>query len=1071
MKKRTFDSFLLGLWVRWVSMGLCLIGFFSLTLSSVSQSQNIRSDWPEVLLKSKAFQRELWFFKQRAFPLGYIPLGARLRALKELERLPKDIRTTQPVQGNVWTSIGPAPMNGGQIGATGGTRPMSGRVADIAVDPTNPGRWLIGAAQGGIWETTNNGTTWTPKTDTQKSLAIGAIAFAPSNPSIIYAGTGEASFSCDAYFGAGLLKSTDGGNTWTLLATSTFGNRSFSDIKVHPTDPNTVLAATTRGVAGRGCDAAPSFPPNGIFKSTDGGVSWTLKLGGAGSSGRGTDLEIDPTNFNNQYAGLGEIFGNAANGVYRSTDGGETWTLISGPWTSPPFSTNGVGRVELAIAPSNPNTLYVSIQDAFNGVGSDGGLLGLWRTDNAWAATPTWIQVPTGATDDGTGTKGYCGWDAAFASFSGQCWYDHEIIVDPTDANTLYAGGIPLWKCTNCSTSPTWTEVSKTVSDPANGIHVDQHTMAWAGSRLIVGNDGGVWSTTDGGNTWNDHNTNLAITQIYDGAVHPTDPNFALEGSQDNGTAKFTGTSAWTWIFGGDGADNAISTSDPNNDWAVSSQYLNIWRTTNGGASWISSTSGIDFTGVPFIARFEKCPSNDDVFIAGTDNVWKSTNFFSAGTPTWSPRGPDPLDPNPPFAAGFGITALAFAPSDPTCNTYAVATETGKIFITTNDGATMNDISAGVPDRYVTDLAFDPTNANILYVTLSGFNEGTPGAPGHVFKTTNATAASPTWSNISPGVNTPHNTIVVDPFNPNVIHVGTDVGILKSADGGNTWSVLATNSGLPNVAVFDLAVSHTSGTLMAFTHGRGAFKVGTQTFGTPTAALMRVERSTGNVYSDGSFNSALGVTSGFNTGIGADIAERIDVSEAVEPGDVVELDPSIPKHYRKARGPYSRLVAGVISTQPGMTLANVRGRTMLALPRGWTLALGLGDSSLRLTKLLESDGQQMPLALGLSVRALLEGNTTSSGLSLSLRKLIDQLPQHLEAQRDSRPLLALLGRVPVKATTENGPIRPGDLLTSASKPGYAMRCVDVTQCEGAIIGKALEALDKGEGVILVLLVR
>src|SRR5207244_2910790 len=116
--------------------------------------------------------------------------------------------------------------------------------------------------------------------------------------------------------------------------------------------------------------------------------------------------------------------------------------------------------------------------------------------------TPTWIQIPTGATDNGTGIHGYCGWDYAFNTDSDQCWYSHDIIVDPTNASTLYAGGIPLWKCTNCGASPTWTEVSKTRTDPANGIHVDQHSVAWAGSRLIVGNDGGVWSTTDGGSTW-----------------------------------------------------------------------------------------------------------------------------------------------------------------------------------------------------------------------------------------------------------------------------------------------------------------------------------------------------------------------------------------------------------------------------------------------------------------------------------------------------------------------------------------------------------------------------------------
>ncbi len=289
----------------------------------------------------------------------------------------------------------------------------------------------------------------------------------------------------------------------------------------------------------------------------------------------------------------------------------------------------------------------------------------------------------------------------------------------------------------------TWTEVSKTVSAPSSGIHVDQHSMAWAGNRLIVGNDGGVWSTTDGGTTWNVHNTNLSVTQFYDGSIHPTNPNFALAGSQDNGTEKWTGTNAWQWISGGDGAGSAISSSNPNTHWAVSSQRPAIRRTINGGASFTVADSGIDKTGVPFIARFEKCPSNDDIFIAGTDDIWRSNNFFSATSPSWSSNGPE---------MGAPITALAFAPSDATCSTYAFATSTGELRLTTNGGSTWAniDVSNAVPNRFVTDLAFDPTNANVLYVTLSGFDEGTPGQPGHLFKTTKVLSPSPTWSKCEP---------------------------------------------------------------------------------------------------------------------------------------------------------------------------------------------------------------------------------------------------------------------------------------------------------------------------------
>src|SRR2546425_11037734 len=462
------------------------------------------------LVNKKPFQRWWWAYLQRAYPLGEVADGAQLRALQQIEQSKAALAaTSQPVSGNTWVNIGPAPILGGQVGATPGSRPMSGRVATIAAHPTDSNHWLIGGAQGGIWRTRDAGTTWDPLTDAQASLAMGAIAFAPSNPNIIYAGTGEAVFSGDAYAGAGLLKSTDGGTTWQLLATATFAKATFSEIRVDPTNPDIVVAATASGLAGRGREFPPSIPPRGIFKSTDGGMTWSQKL-----SGEATDLQVaSPSIFNLQYAAIGDPFGSAANGVYRSTDGGETWTLISGPWST---MAGGVGRVELAISPSLPDVVYVSIQDRFDtpAGAADGGLLGLFRTDNARAPTPTFTQIPTGATDDGSGVHGYCGWDIAFNDASDQCWYSHKIITDQTDANILYAGGVPLWKCTSCTAANgTWTEVSKTASNPANGIHVDQHAMAWAGTRLIVGNDGGVWSTTDGGATWADHNTNLALTQ------------------------------------------------------------------------------------------------------------------------------------------------------------------------------------------------------------------------------------------------------------------------------------------------------------------------------------------------------------------------------------------------------------------------------------------------------------------------------------------------------------------------------------------------------------------------------
>jgi hypothetical protein len=707
-------------------------------------------------------------------------------------------------RGSNWVNLGPAPI-------VGSSQNFTGRVTVIAVDPGNLNRWLIGAAQGGVWQTLDAGSTWAPLTDSQASLAMGAIAFTPSNPSIIYAGTGEPNRST-SFAGAGLLKSTNGGNSWTLLGSVIFAQTSFSDIKVNPTNPEVVLVGTTIGRAGRNLSSPPSPPARGIFKSTDGGLTWSRKLGEEASA-----LEANPSDFTKQYAAIGNFFGGASNGVYRSTDEGETWTLISGPWSA---MTGGVGRVALAISPSNPNTLYVSIQDALDGMGNDLRLLGLFRTDNAWDPAPTWSRIPTGATDDGSGTFGYCGWDTLSNRAKPFCEYSHKILVDPTNASTLYAAGVNLWKCTSCtSTKAVWTDINGFGS--GTGLHGDQHTLARAGSRLIAGNDGGVWSSTNAGGTWTNHNTNLAITQFQYGALHPTDANFVLGGSWDNGMVKWTGTNTWSLILDGDTAAIAISLAKPETDWAVAYQLarkLTIARTLDGGASFTAADSGIDYTGTfSFATRFEKCPANDNVFIAGTGKLWRSNNFFKAGTPVWSDNNSGLFN--------SGILTLAFAPSDPTCNTYVFGTNGGDLRLTTNGGATWADIdsSNGVPNRSVTGLAFDPTNANVLYVTLSSFDEVTPGQPGHVFKSTNVLSTSPTWSNVSPPVNIPHNTIVVDPSDANIVCTGTDLGVWGSRDGGSSWTHMGPEVGMPNVAVFDLKIHAATGKVFAFTFGRGAF--------------------------------------------------------------------------------------------------------------------------------------------------------------------------------------------------------------------------------------------------------
>lgn len=252
-------------------------------------------------------------------------------------RVAERVSGRQEMPVGVWQHIGPIPILPGE-GPKVPARYNSGRVISLAGDPRNPNHWLAGAATGGIWTTRDAGETWTSNTDALPSLAIGAIAFAPSNPEIVYAGTGEANFSRDARAGVGILKSLDGGTNWTLGSAAALSRASVAVIRVSPTNPNIVLAGTARGAGnGRYSEIVlGSTPLFGVLRSMDGGATWSRTL-----PGQAMALEISSSEFNNQYAAISDVNagqtndspGSRPNGLYRSTDGGQNWSLVEGPWT------------------------------------------------------------------------------------------------------------------------------------------------------------------------------------------------------------------------------------------------------------------------------------------------------------------------------------------------------------------------------------------------------------------------------------------------------------------------------------------------------------------------------------------------------------------------------------------------------------------------------------------------------------------------------------------------------------------------------------------------------------------
>jgi hypothetical protein len=759
-----------------------------------------------------------------------------------------------------WYSVGPQPVetllgfNNDTLGYN--VEADCGRVTALAVDPSKPLHWLVGTAQGGVWENTNAGPFY-PRTDDQASLAVGAIAFAPGDPSLVYAGTGEANFRGDDYAGAGLLVSRDGGTHWQMLNTN-FARTSFSHIVVDPANGGHLAAATTRGGAGireesSGDILLAGAPPRGVYVSSDGGTNFTRVL-----TGEATALVANANNFSDQYAGLGAIHGDPANGVYRTRNGWQTSELISGPWVQiipiytnfpiatnfvincsngPPCTTNLVvtytniltgsnivsnGRIAMAISATYPNVLYVGVAGLRTNYWAD--LQGIWMTTNAWADSPTWTEL--------TPPPLYTVYPSESIGVDlPRFWYMFDLLVDPNDPTMLYLAEYDVWRYA----SGGWTSQAEW---SVNNVHPDNHVMAWmpkGGSSysMLLGNDGGLYISDPGvSGYWTSLNSGLRITQFYKGAVDPTGQNvLALGGAQDNFTSLYTGSTAWTVVGPGDGGDCAIAGGDPLNDWAMSYQtdtrygqnYADILRTLNGGKDANDASGDITDT-LPisdeFYVHFEKAPYNDNLLLAGTARLWRCTNFFS-GIPAWTPNSPTQFDAggNP-----IPISAMAFAPADTNGLIYAFGTEDGQLYITYSGGAQWSNLDPThqLPGRYVSGLAFSPADVNTLYVTLSGFDEDTPSQPGHLFKTAGALSGSPTWTDVSPPVDLPNDCLAIDPGNAANIFVGTDLGVWQSLNGGGLWTHYGPANGMPNVAVYDLRFNAQS-QLTAFTHGRGAY--------------------------------------------------------------------------------------------------------------------------------------------------------------------------------------------------------------------------------------------------------
>ena len=734
--------------------------FFASGLIAHSQVQSTDN---QPNMKFNRLQRLEYFHQRRAYPFKHVPKGAYLKAMQQLNQMLAAEGGVSPyiVGATGWKQIGSQPISSPWWGIN------SGRVSALAVDPSNSQTAYLGAADGGVWKTADGGAHWTPTTDKQVSMSSGAIVVAPSNPSIVYVGTGEQDFSADSYSGAGILKSTNGGSTWTNLP-GPFLGMSIGSLAVHPTNSSIVLAAASWY--------------GGIYRSTDGGNTWTKVLSGTA----GTKVMFDSTG-NTAYAALGNIFGDTTNGVYKSIDGGVTWAADNGVTGSAlPLST--AGRITLGMAPSQPSIVYAALQDTSN----FGASLGMYKTTDGGAHWSALSGAPSSLCDS-------------------QCWYDLVVSVDPSNTNIVYAGGAftgTLFQTLNGGT--TWTNVT----DGANGIvlHPDLHAVVFdnTGATLYVGDDGGVWRSTNPTSSsinWTSLNATLATTQFYPGhSIDPTNVKRGFGGTQDNSTENYVGSLTWNSVTCGDGGFTAIDYTSPSTVYATCQQG-NIQKSTSGGGlgTWITMQTGVN-TGdrVLWIPPLILDSTNHLQLYFGTYRVYQTIN----GAGSWQAISGD-------LTGGGEVSAIAVAPSNG--NTVYVGSSDGHVNVTTNagsgTGAIWTDRTTGVPSRYVSAIAVNPSSSTTVYITLAGTGSG------HVYKSTNGGA---TWTNINGNLpDIAANAIVVDPVLPNTLYVGTDIGTFATTNGGTTWSTLV--NGLPRTQVLSLKLDPGTRTLRAATHGRSAW--------------------------------------------------------------------------------------------------------------------------------------------------------------------------------------------------------------------------------------------------------
>ena len=680
----------------------------------------------------------------------------------------------------------------------------SGRISDFAVNPKNPSEYYVATSSGGVWKTTNAGTTYKPIFDGQGSYSIGCVTMDPSNSSTIWVGTGENNNQRSVAYGDGVYKSNDGGSSWKNVGLE--NSEHIGKIIVHPEDSNTAWVAAIGPLWSSGGD-------RGLYKTTDGGVTWNRTLEIDEHTGV-SDLIIHPENPDVLYAAAFQrarhvftyLGGGPGSAIYKSTDGGETWSKANSGLPSV-----DLGRIGLTVSPANPDIIYAIVEAAQ-------GKSGFYKTTNEGAS---WSKQSSYVT-------------------SGN--YYQEIIADPTDANRIFA-------------MDTWMHVSsdggknfKVAGEDAK--HVDNHCI-WINpnnnSHWLVGCDGGIYETWDEAKTW-DFKSNLPVTQFYKVAVDNDTPfyniyggtqdNFSLGGPSRTNTNHGIRNDDWFVTHGGDGFESQIDPENPDIVYAQSQYGVLVRYDRKSGEevgiqpkerkdensyrwNWDAPLavshhkSGRLYFAANKLFRSDDRGNSWDVL---SDDLTQqlNRNELKIMDRVW---GIDAVAKNRSTSPYGTIVAFSESPIDE--NLLVVGTDDGLIQISTDGGGSWNKTSniSGVPNRtYVNAIYCSQHDANVIYAAFNHHKYGD--FKPYLFKSSNKGIS---WQNISNNLPERGSVYCIeeDHENKNLLFCGTEFGVFFSPNGGSRWKQM--KAGIPTIAVRDITIQRRESDLVLGTFGRGFY--------------------------------------------------------------------------------------------------------------------------------------------------------------------------------------------------------------------------------------------------------